>query len=680
MTDASYAAPAKADPEDKADLPELRRMLDSHSSTTMAARLESVIDIDYYDGKQLTPKQRTALRARKQPDIVINRTRVAVNGILGVTQRGKSEPRAYPRTPKDEASSDVATDALRYAAEKARFSATKLDVFRDMLVPGTGAVLVGVDADLNVTIEQIRWEEFVYDPRSRRPDFGDAHWMGIAKWMFVEDAKLLWKDKADQLESCCNAGDMGALDISFQDRPLNTGWVDRRARRLMIVELYYKLKGQWVRTVFAHNLELEHGPSPYLDEKKRPVCPIEAQSAYVDRENGRYGAVRDMRGVQDEINQRRSKALHWLSVRQIQEVSPGAAMVDADTARKEAARPDGVIPSGWQVVPGSQQAVADNLEMLQEAKSELERMGPNPAVLGREGTDASGRALLARQQAGLVELAVLFGGLEDLELRIYRQVWAREKQFWTAPMWVRVTDDEGSPQFVGLNQPQGQPLVHPDQIAHPETGEPMPNPQAGQPVMNDQGEQQEAEPQFHPPTTQDPFSGQQVPHPQAGQPILGYKNAVGEMDIDIVIDTTPDTATLQAEQLTEVMQAIAANPLYAQQMPLEGLIQLSPMTHKKDVIDMIEAFKQQSAAAGQQQQQRQQQIDQREDALAASTINLNDARAKHAVITGEAAGAKGLLDAHQKGLEDAEHAPHPHNTLSPSAQAEAEAAAQPVGA
>lgn len=670
MTDASMAD----DNPLKPDLSRLKKMLDDHRTATAEARQQSVVDIDYYDTKQWTPSERRALRKRKQPDITINRIKVAVNGILGVTQRGKSEPRAYPRTPKDAQSADVATDALRFMAERARFSAMKLDVFKDMLVPGTGAVLVGVDDDRNIAPEQIRWEEFIYDPRSRRADFKDARYLGIAKWMFVDDAKLMWPKMADELESACSTGPVGVVDESFQDRPVAQPWVDRRSRRLMVVEMYYRDSGKWFRAVYCNSDVLESGPSPYLDEKKRPVCPIEAQSAYVDRDNNRYGPVRDMRGVQDEINQRRSKALHHLNVRQIQEVSPGAAMVSADEARVEAARPDGVIPSGWQVVPGSAQAVQGNLEMLQEAKSELERMGPNPAVLGREGTDASGRALLARQQAGLVELAVLFGGLEDWELRVYRQMWARGKQFWTALTWVRVTDDEGAPKFLALNEPKGEPIVHPPMMPHPETGAPMQNPQAGQPVVDPQtGQPQEGpppvdpqtgQPAVHPASTTDPFSGQQVPHPQAGHPILGYKNAVGEMDVDIIIDTTPDTATLQAEQLTEIMQAIAANPLYAQQMPLEGLIQLSSITHKKDVIDMIEGFKQQQAQAQQQAQQRQAALDQQTAAKTASEVQLNTARAAHAQMGAEVMGNKGLLDANEAGQASAQHAPHQHNSPS----------------
>ena len=45
-------------------------------------------------------------------------------------------------------------------------------------------------------------------------------------------------------------------------------------------------------------------------------CPLFMQSAYVDRNNNRYGEVRPMISPQDEINKRRSKALHLLTMRQ----------------------------------------------------------------------------------------------------------------------------------------------------------------------------------------------------------------------------------------------------------------------------------------------------------------------------------------------------------------------------
>jgi hypothetical protein len=568
------------------DLARLVRMVTEAQSLTAEARKQSQIDDDYYHSHQLTAAELKALAARGQPDIIINRTKAAINGILGVTEQGKSEPRAYPRTPHDEDSADVATDVLRYIAEKNRFPRLKQDVFRDMLVAGSGAVLIGANDDLDVTGEQIRWEELIYDPRARRADFADARFMGIAKWMYADDAGALYPDKRSAIEEgITNGGLIG--DQTFQDRPENGqgSWIDKRQRRLMVVELYYRENG-WKRCVFTASDILEEGDSPYTDDKGRPCNPIEAQSAYVDRNNNRYGAVRDMRGPQDEINKRRSKLLHLISTSQIQAVDPSAVEVNSDIARKEAARPDGVIPYGWQKVQTSDMATGQ-AQLLQEAKAELERLGPNPAILGRQGADSSGRALLARQQAGMVELAVLFGALEDWELRVYRQMWSRAKQFWKAPMFIRVTDDEDAPKFVALNQPQMGP---PQLVAHPETGQPMIQPT-----------------------------------------ILGYDNAMGEMDVDITLDSMPDTANIQQEQFQDLVQLVGSNPAYAAKVPFEVLLQLSAVPHKRQILDQLKQGNEQQAQQAAQLQAQQQQLAlqgmQAEVAEKQTKAELNDANA-----------------------------------------------------
>jgi hypothetical protein len=562
LPDAQPTPAPQAQPEQKApDLARKKKLFEESRDLTQDARTESLTDCDYYDSEQLSDTVKKALRNRKQPELVINRVKPAINGILGVVQRGKSEPRAWPRTPKDEDSADVATDALRYIGESNRFDDLKLDVFKDILVPGTGAAIVEIDADKQVTVKQVRWEEFFYDARSRRADFDDARVKGIAKWMYADDVAAMYKDKSDEIDRTVADGSMGAIDESFTDRPQGQSWVDRRNRRLMVVEMYEKEGGEWTRCVFHSGGWLEYGPSPYLDHKGRPTCPIEAQSAYVTRNNDRYGAVRDMRGPQDEVNKRRSKSLHMLSTRQLEETQPGAATINPDLARAEAARPDGIIPAGYRISPNND-VVSGHMALLQEAKAEIERLGPNPAILGREGADSSGRALLARQQSGLVELAILFGALEDWELRIYRQMWARARQFWTDPMWIRVTDDEGSPKFVQLNEPQMGP---------------------GQVVQT--------------------ADGQIGIQPQ----VLGYKNQVAEMDVDIIIDATPDTANLQQEQFQDLVQIVGSNPVYAQQVPFEMLLELSAVPHKRQMLDKLKGYRvdaqKAQAAASQQQQQ-----------------------------------------------------------------------------
>lgn len=169
-------------------------------------------------------------------------------------------------------------------------------------------------------------------------------------------------------------------------------------------------------------------------------------------------------------------------------------------------------------------------------------MGPNPAVLGRQGADASGRAQLVRQQAGLTEQAIVFSGIEDWELRVYRQMWVRARQFWTAPMYVRITDDEGAPEFIGVNQPE---------------------------------------------VGFDPMTGQQV--------VLGYKNRLAELDVDITIDSVPDTVNIQQEQfqmLTELAKMYGP-----QEVPFEDILETSTMPNKRQVIERRKARQEQAAQA-----------------------------------------------------------------------------------
>lgn len=532
------------------DLAQLKRMLTDALDLTSDARRDAQIDGDYYDGYQWTREERKTLSDRKQPDGVFNRVRPAVNGTLGVIKQGRTDPRAYPRNPADEDAADVASKTLRFIADHNRFDQLKERGAKDYLVYGTCAAVVEADEDNQITIQQIRWEEFIYDPRSRREDFADARYMGVAKWMYADDVLGLYPDAKAEVEATLSGGaDAPAMyDATMEDRPRDgqVAWVDKRKRRLMVVELYYREDG-WKRCVFHSGGVLESGDSPYVDDKGRSCNPIEAQSCYVDRENNRMGVVRDMRGPQDEINKRRSKLLHLLSVRQVQEKEYGAlAGVDVELVRKEAARPDGVLPSGAMVVPTADMA-AGQASLLAEAKAEIERMGPNPAMLGRQGESSSGRAQLVRQQAGLTELAVVFGGIEEWEHRLYRQMWNRARQFWTAPMFVRVTDDDGAPEFIGINQP----------------------------VMQ-----------------QDPFTGQPVQ--------VGVDNVLATLDVDIVLDSVPDTANLQQEQFAMLVDLAKVGALGPNAGPL--LLEASSLPNKRQVIEKLDGDEQAKAMQAMQAQ------------------------------------------------------------------------------
>ena len=528
------------------DLAMLKRLYTEARDNTDTSRRESELAQDYYDNKQWTSDQIKVLRKRKQPEIWVNRIAPAVNGILGVLEQGQADPRAYPRNEEDQDASEIATDSLRYASDVSRWPRTKLRAAKNYLISGVAAVVVEVNREGDPFPRVIRHGEFLYDPHSRDPDFEDARFMGVAKWMYVDQVRAMYPDAQVDPDS------VSPSSISFddEDKPV-IGWTDPKRNRILIVEMYID-KGGWKKVCFYGGGVLDARVSEYHDERGVPTNPIVAQSCFVDRDNGRYGIVKAMIPIQDEINMSRSRALHMLNSRRLMITDANAVDVSHDIAREEAAKPDGVIPEGF--------APADNADLtqgqfqrMQEAKAELERMGPNPAVLGQSNASASGRAQLVRQQAGLTELTPVLGGIEDLELRVYRQMWARIKQFWNEPKTVRVTDDIGAAKFLMVNEPVTQEVqaivMGPD----------------GQPTVGTQ------------------------------QVVVEVKNRPAEMDMDIIIDAVADTANVQQEQFNELVKL--AQVYGPQEVPFDDILEVSNLPKKRELIEKRQNRAQEAQAA-----------------------------------------------------------------------------------
>lgn len=579
------------------NLERLKRLYRESKDATNEARQDAEESQDYYDNKQLSPAQIKALRARKQPEIWINRIAPAVNGILGVLEGGQGDPRAFPRTNEDNDAAEVATDSLRYAAENSRWDRTKLSAAKTYLITGIGAVIVEVDDKLDPIARIIRQGEFLYDPYSRDPDFEDARYMGIAKWMYVDLVKAAYPKAEIDASALSPAG----MQWDDEDKPENI-WADGSKNRVLVCELYIN-EGGWKRVVFWGGGILEEGESPYVDEDGTPANPIVAQSCFVDRDNARYGIVKAMRPIQDEINMRRSRLLHLANSRQLVQTEI-AGDVGLDVARQEAARADGVIPFGFQTA-GTGDMQSGQIELLRESKGELERMGPNPAVLGQSASSASGRAQLVQQQAGLTELTPALGGIEDLELRVYRQFWARIKQFWTEPKLIRVTDDIGAAKFLQVNEPVVQEV--PAIIQGPD----------GQPMVGTQ------------------------------QIVVEVKNRPAEMDMDIIIEAVPNTANIQQEQFAELVKL--AQVYGPQEVPFDDLLEASNLPHKRQIVEKRMARQQEAQQAQGPQQQMQQMAIQAEMAEKAAKVEKDQADTAYKVAQTEGQNIENQINAFQAG-------------------------------
>ncbi len=606
------------------DLTTLVTQFESAEEMTLDARKLAERDRDYFDEKQLTADEEAALKKRGQPIIVKNRIKRKVNAMLGLEKQTRKDPRAFPRNPNDEDAARAATDALRFVCETTRWDDVRSQAAKELAIEGTCAIKVGVKQTkegIDPDIKRVAWDRFYYDPHSVAFDFTDATYKGEVVWLDLDQAIARFPDAKDILEvTVNNAQDSNTYD----DTPKWRLWADHKRKRVRLCEHYWKAESGWRYAIFTKGgFVTEPAQSPYLGHDGEPECPIKAVSLYVDRDGNRYGEVRTMIGPQDEVNKRSSKALHLITQRQIR-VSPNVAQ-DPRDVRKELSRPDGVFigeQGDVEILPTNDMA-SGNLALLQEAKAEIDLLGPNAALGGKNERDLSGRAILAQQQGGMTELATYLDCIKTLSLSVYRSVWARVQQYWDGPRWIRVTDDDRNLRFVGINQPitvlqaeakkmgidkANMAKADPEAVAYLEALAQMP----------------------------------------IAQQVTGIENPVAEMDIDIIIDEGIDSPTAQAEQFETIVQMLPglapamADPARAMKI-MEFVTQASSLRDKDKLLEILKGDEQQGdpaeAAAMQAQMamQMEQQAAQQQGDIEIQKAQINaQAKVASAQIAAEA--------------------------------------------
>ena len=169
----------------------------------------------------------------------------------------------------------------------------------------------------------------------------------------------------------------------------------------------------------------------------------------------------------------------------------------------------------------------------------------------------------------------LLDALRRFDQRVFQMLACMMQQFWTAERWIRVTDDELSPQAVGLNVPQV------DEFGYP----------------------------------------------------VGAENAVADMDVDIIIADAENVITMQSETYAAFVQTL---PMLAQMPP--QFAQIAVKTHpaltsaqKREILQVLESMAQPNPEAQQAQAEQQQMA---KDAAAAQ-IEKDRATAFKSMAQGE---------------------------------------------
>jgi hypothetical protein len=523
------------------DVGDLVEMFEASEEATYEARKLAERDRDYVDNIQLTAAELKVLKDRKQPPIIINRIKRKVDFLKGFELNQRVDPRALPRTPRHEDDADAASQALRYVAEGENFDYKRSCVWDNMLVEGSGGYSVSVkpkkNGEIEIKVNHIPWDRMGADPHARAPDYSDAKYLFVVKWMDFDEAADEYPDAIDALETTLNGV---SISETYDDRPAFRVWADKKRKRVRIVQIWIDKRDEWHFAEFTKGGILKAGPSPYVKDDGESDCELIFGSAYVNRENERYGLVREMIDPQDEINARRSKSLHLLNTAQL--VYEDGAIDEVEPFRRQMARPDGVmkINHGFSdriKFETRQDLAAGHMTLLQEAKNEIDMMAGNIALQGnalQKSASTSGKAIIASQQGGAMEIAPLLDALRHLDIRVYRAVWARIRQFWTAEKWVRVTDDEKNIKWLGLNV---------------------------DPARLEAAKQQ---------------------NPAIGDQVAGVVGNVAELDVDIIIDDAPDGLTPQLEQFQALVELkkMDANG----ELPFRAIMLAMPNLKNKDKI------------------------------------------------------------------------------------------------
>ena len=584
------------------------------------AREASQRDRDYYDNIQWTAAEIEQLRKRGQPTLTINRVVRKVNYLKGFEMRLRSDPKAFPRNPGEEAEADVATKALRYCCDDNNHDQVRSLVFENMIIEGYGGSELiaepGQDG-IDVREHHVPWDRIWFDPHSAKQDFSDARYMGTVIWMDRDQAIDQYPGAADVIQDM-----VSGWDGSYDDRPGHISWVDSRRQRVRIVQCHWKQRGDWWTATFTRTGFVEQAlASPYIDRRGNTCSPLRLRSAYVDRQNRRYGEVRQYISMQDELNKRRSKALHIMNTRQV--IATRGAVADETVARREIAKPD-----GWVVLndnPGrfdirdNQDMASGQMQLMAQVSAEIDATGPNAAMAGKDPREQSGRAIQAQQQGGAVEQEPLIDGLRQWDRGIYEAMWMRIRQFWTGPRWIAVTDDPKNVKWVGLNRP----VTLQDELAQ------MPDAQRAMAMQRLQ---------------------LQPNDPRLAQ-VIRTENDISSLDVRITVEEGPDISTVQAQTFTDLGQMVSSGV----QIPPLAIIEASPLP--QDMKDRITALMQQAqqVAAAQAQQAAQQAHE-----LQMAKLGLTSAQTQLATATANDRNAAAVERVHGMRVDHAAAAASPH--------------------
>ncbi len=437
-------------------------------------RTDSATEREYYDGNQLDADLIRKWRARGIPIVVINRIRKAINGIVGHFETNLTDfvIRADGLDDLDDLTDALSFD-IKQAERETNTDGACLDAMGSALKGGIGWVEVSPESDpfrYPTKVKLVPWREMYWDEDgAEEADFSDGAFIRRLRFLPRKTLMRYFPKCRDLIRYAGTSSDdlnwyepeqLFHSDDSYRDYPRwNHHWI--RGDKLCLEEVWYKVDVvgfvvtlqsgvvvEWdpknpahahaerqglvkprpamfkrVRQAYwlgPHRLSDRWSPLPHNEYPYVPfVCYREDSTGKV------YGAIRDLKFLQDEINVRRAKmgwgldATRTFAEQSAVENHPATA---DEIGRKDAyiQTKDGAVSGGKIRVDEHQGINSQQFEIYKDAESTIQDVGgtPDPFLGEQDAAGQSGKALQTRIGQTLTMLGTISRNFRESRAKV----------------------------------------------------------------------------------------------------------------------------------------------------------------------------------------------------------------------------------------------------------------------
>lgn len=420
----------------------LREILAESVEVSKASREEAIDAYEYERGNQLPPDVQAILSNRGQPSRWENLYKMIGNKISGMKSMTKQEVTVFPRRSSEREIADILTKVLRSFMDSTEWWAVKKRADRDLRLSGLPVIEVRLKEldeidDAGDTLKELDYEhlpanECFIDMYAKKTDLSDSRYFIHSRLSHIDSLKRIFPNAILSNDGKNKAGMVRTNRAWYRDENNN---------------IRYAI---WTDDELLQDIE---SPFSLLNR-----FPIAIRKLYTSNRKEFYGMFRDIRPLQDMINNTFLRIINMLGSSKLLVESDAVDDVDEWADHYNEDNSVNIVKPGSlkdkKVLDISQNSpLSQLLNIVQDARIQAEKLiGLNSEILGTAVSRMSGYAIENRQNAGLVGLQDYMDCSGALDIDIAEISIKIMQEHFTAEQITLISDKNGEKKQVMINE------------------------------------------------------------------------------------------------------------------------------------------------------------------------------------------------------------------------------------